>query len=92
MATIVQVIETIAQEIQLIELQGSKLDIWVDLEQYHNIWANLENIIIIIDYDTLEFNFIYLDLIRIKSKFVQDLFIIYSLGYLFRINSLDRIK
>ena len=87
-----QVIETIAQEIQLIELQGSKLEIWVDLEQYHNIWANLENIIIIIDYDTLEFNFIYLDLIRIKSKFVQDLFIIYSLGYLFRINSLDRIK
>ena len=53
MATTMQVIETIAQEIQLIGLQQFKLKIWVDLEQYHNIWANLKDIFIIIDYDTL---------------------------------------
>ena len=88
MGTAMQVIETIAQEIQLIGLQGSKLKIWVDLKRYHNIWVDLEDIIIITNYNTLGFDFLCLDLIRIsKSKFVQDFFMIYSLGCLFRIKS-----
>ena len=37
MVTTVQVIEITTQEIQLIELQGFKLEILVDLERYHNI-------------------------------------------------------